>query len=115
MPQPPPRQGQTIQFQRRDAEAATYDLRALLERAKRELGNTPIYGGCLCTCSGRGLGLFGVPHHDANMIQRQLGPMGLTGFFCNGEIGPVGERNYLHGYTASLALFVKNGTPQAAA
>jgi small ligand-binding sensory domain FIST len=41
------------------------------------------------------------------MIQEQLGPFGLAGFFCNGEIGPVGERNFLHGYTASLALFVK--------
>jgi small ligand-binding sensory domain FIST len=40
-------------------------------------------------------------------VQEQLGPIGLAGFFCNGEIGPVGERNFLHGYTASLALFVK--------
>ena len=36
-----------------------------------------------------------------------LGPMGLAGFFCNGEIGPVGQKSFLHGYTASLALFVK--------
>jgi len=41
------------------------------------------------------------------MVQQRLGPMGLAGFFCNGEIGPVGERSFLHGYTASLALFVK--------
>lgn len=107
-----PRQGQTIQFQRRDAEAATEDMRALLERARRELAGTPMYGGCLCSCNGRGKGLFGYPNHDAKMIQQKLGPLGVAGFFCNGEIGPVGDRNYLHGYTASLALFVKNGAPK---
>ena len=32
--------------------------------------------------------------------------MGLAGFFCNREIGPAGE-GVLHGYTASLAVFVK--------
>ena len=49
----------------------------------------------------------GRPHHDAQLVQQRLGPMGLAGFFCNGEIGPVGEKSFLHGYTASLALFVK--------
>jgi len=102
-----PRQGQTIQFQRRDAAAATEDLAALLARAQKELGGAEIYGGCLCCCNGRGQNLFGQPGHDARMVQHQLGPLGLAGFFCNGEIGPVGEKNFLHGYTASLALFVK--------
>jgi small ligand-binding sensory domain FIST len=102
-----PRTGQTVQFQRRDAAAATEDMNELLLRARHELAGTAIYGGCLCCCNGRGKSLFGVANHDARMIQRQLGPFGLGGFFCNGEIGPVGERNFLHGYTASLALFVK--------
>jgi small ligand-binding sensory domain FIST len=102
-----PRTGQTVQFQRRDAEAATEDMRELLGRAKRQLANTTVYGGCLCSCNGRGRGLFGEPDHDARMIQQRLGPLGLTGFFCNGEIGPIGEKNFLHGFTASLALFVK--------
>jgi small ligand-binding sensory domain FIST len=101
-----PREGQTIQFQRHDAAAATEDLLALLARAKKELADTTIYGACLCCCNGRGQHLFGVPNHDAQLIQQHLGPLGLAGFFCNGEIGPVGERNFLHGYTASLALFV---------
>jgi small ligand-binding sensory domain FIST len=29
----------------------------------------------------------------------------MGGFLGNGEIGPVGDRNYLHGYTASTAFF----------
>jgi small ligand-binding sensory domain FIST len=102
-----PRTGQTIQFQRRDAAAATEDMNQLLARAKNQLTDTTIYGGCLCCCNGRGQNFFGHPNHDAELVQRQLGPFGLAGFFCNGEIGPVGEKNFLHGYTASLALFVK--------
>jgi len=102
-----PRLGQTIQFQRRSAAAATQDMEELLTRARQQLGDTPIYGGCLCCCNGRGQNLFGRPNHDAQMIQQRLGPLGLAGFFCNGEIGPVGEKSFLHGYTASLALFVK--------
>jgi small ligand-binding sensory domain FIST len=102
-----PRLGQTVQFQRRSAAAATEDMNELLARAHQQLGHATIYGGCLCSCNGRGRGLFGQPNHDARMVQEQFGPLGLAGFFCNGEIGPVGEKNFLHGYTASLALFVK--------
>ena len=102
-----PRAGQMMQFQRRDAAAATEDMTELLARAKEQLGGAPIYGGCLCCCNGRGQGLFGAPDHDAGLVQKHLGPLGLAGFFGNGEIGPVGEKNYLHGFTASLALFVK--------
>lgn len=104
-----PRTGQTMQFQRRDPKAAEEDLTELLEGARLRLANRTIYGGCLCSCNGRGVGLFGQPHHDATLIQRELGPLGLSGFFCNGELGPVGGKNFLHGYTASLALFVKKG------
>lgn len=102
-----PRAGQTMQFQRRDAAAATEDMSELLARAKKGFGDSPIYGGCLCCCNGRGKNLFGVPNHDAGLIQKQLGPLSLAGFFCNGEIGPVGEKSFLHGFTAALALFVK--------
>jgi len=102
-----PRAGQTVQFQRRSATAATEDMNELLSRARNEIGNAIIYGGCLCCCNGRGQGMFGKPNHDAQMVQQRLGPLGLSGFFCNGEIGPIGQKNFLHGYTASLALFVK--------
>jgi small ligand-binding sensory domain FIST len=83
------------------------DMGELLQRAGNDLHGAPVYGGCLCSCNGRGQNLFGRPHHDAKSVQEKFGPMGLAGFFCNGEIGPIGEKNFLHGYTASLALFVK--------
>jgi small ligand-binding sensory domain FIST len=102
-----PRAGQTVQFHRRDATAATEDLEECLALSGKVLAGETIYGGILCCCNGRGRGLFGASGHDARMVQEQLGPMGLAGFFCNGEIGPVGKRNFLHGYTAALGLFVK--------
>jgi len=102
-----PRMGQTIQFQRRDAAAASEDLNELLARAKKNLAGKEIFGGCLFCCNGRGKNLFGRPSHDAELVQAHFGSTGVAGFFCNGEIGPIGEKNFLHGFTASLALFVK--------
>lgn len=102
-----PRMGQTIQFQRRDAAAASEDLSELLARAKTDLAKTEIYGGCLFCCNGRGKNLFGRASHDAELVQAHFGPTGIAGIFCNGEIGPIGDKNFLHGFTASIALFVK--------
>jgi len=102
-----PRMGQTIQFQRRDAVAADEDMNELFARARADLGEAEIYGGCLFSCNGRGKTLFGAPNHDAAVTQKHFGPTGIAGFFCNGEIGPVGDKNFLHSHTASLALFVK--------
>lgn len=102
-----PRLGQTIQFQRRDADAANEDMVELLHRAGKTLEGKRVYGACLCSCNGRGQGLFKEPNHDAMTVQEHLGPTGLAGFFCNGEIGPIGEKNFLHGFTASLAIFAE--------
>lgn len=102
-----PRMGQTIQFQRRDAATASQDMNDLLATAKTNLADTTIYGGCLFCCYGRGKGLFSKVSHDAGLVQKHFGALGLGGFFCNGEIGPIGEKNFLHSHTAALALFVK--------
>jgi small ligand-binding sensory domain FIST len=98
--------GQTIQFQVRDAEAADQDLKRQLAIATERLEGAEVAGALLCTCNGRGVGLFGTADHDARTVSGALGPIPLAGFFCNGEIGPVGATTYLHGFTASLALFV---------
>ncbi|HEU5397548.1 MAG TPA: FIST N-terminal domain-containing protein [Verrucomicrobiae bacterium] len=102
-----PRPGQMMQFQRRDADAASEDMQELLARTKVQLADSSVYGGCLCSCNGRGKNLFGKPNHDASMVQKHLGPFGVAGFFCNGELGPIGDKSFLHSFTASLALFVK--------
>ena len=44
------------------------------------------------------------PDHDAKAVQQSIGAVPLAGLFCNGEIGPVGARTFVHGFTASLAL-----------
>lgn len=105
-----PRTGQTVQFQRRDAEAANEEMHHLLELQRTILAGSTVYGGCLFACNSRGRNLFGRPNHDAGLAQEYFGPLGLGGFFCNGEIGPVAGKNYLHGHTASLALFVKKAS-----
>ena len=96
------RVGQTVQFHVRDSASATDDLERRLARDK---GATPPAGAVLFTCNGRGTHLYGEPHRDASIVQDTLGPLPLAGFFAGGEVGPVGGRNYLHGFTASLALF----------
>jgi len=90
--------GQTVQFQVRDAAAADEDLREMLagEDASAAL---------LFTCNGRGIRFFGEPDHDAAVVDQLLGPLPVAGAFCAGEVGPVGGRTFLHGFTASLALF----------
>lgn len=98
------RVGQTVQFHVRDAEAADEDLTQLLEQNLNANDARPA-GALLFSCNGRGTRLFSEPNHDAAAIQRLAGPLPLAGFFAQGEFGPVGKRNFIHGFTASIALF----------
>lgn len=97
------RVGQTVQFQLRDAETADEDLRTLLRSDRAAHGESR--GALLFTCNGRGTRLFPAPSHDARVIREEVGPVPLAGFFAAGELGPVGGRNYIHGFTASVLLF----------
>ena len=97
--------GATVQFQVRDAAGADKDLRLAVERAGSRLPGRPV-GALLFTCNGRGRRMFGVADHDATTIEELLGGIPLAGFFAAGEIGPIAGRNALHGFTASMALFL---------
>ncbi|MBE2180960.1 MAG: FIST C-terminal domain-containing protein [Chthoniobacterales bacterium] len=97
-----PRPGQTVQYQLRDAASAHEEMASLL-RAFSEKAEKPAASLLFC-CNGRGKNLFGAPHHDAATLADFVGPIPSAGFFCNGEIGPVGGTNFLHGYTASIGL-----------
>ncbi|MBA2485863.1 MAG: FIST C-terminal domain-containing protein [Nitrospira sp.] len=97
-------EGQTVQFQIRDAQSADEDLRALLASTHLTESSKPL-GALLFSCCGRGKGLFGFSNHDASVLAEQLGAIPVAGFFAQGEVGPVGGRNFLHGYTASIAIF----------
>lgn len=105
------RVGQTVQFQLRDAVTADEDLRLLLSaQSLRE----PATGALLISCNGRGTRLFDRPNHDARVVSEALAPESgpappLAGFFAGGEIGPIGPHVFLHGHTASLALFRPDG------
>jgi small ligand-binding sensory domain FIST len=106
------RVGQTVQFHIRDEQSADAELQSLLARSIDAGGSTASTGGpaggLLFTCNGRGTRLFSTPNHDAACVQQAFGQQGdfpLAGFFAQGEIGPVGGKNFIHGFTASLALF----------
>jgi small ligand-binding sensory domain FIST len=100
----PVRVGQTVRLQVRDAASADEDLREALRAQSQVLGSHGAAGALLFTCNGRGSHMFEVPDHDAAAIEDSLG-VPTAGFFCAGEIGPVGGRNFLHGFTATMAVF----------
>jgi small ligand-binding sensory domain FIST len=90
--------GSTVQFHVRDASTAEEDLQVLLaaERAR---------GALVFTCTARGTHLFGRPDPDAAIIQEVLDRPASAGMACAGELGPLGGRNHLHGYSASVLTF----------
>jgi small ligand-binding sensory domain FIST len=109
------RDGLTVQFHVRDAAAAREDLTAVLHRYAAEAGGggggapppagrAPA-GALLFSCLGRGKHLFGRADHDTDLFRGELGPVPLGGFFCNGEVGPVGGVTYIHGFTSCFGLF----------
>jgi len=97
-----PKQWQVMQFLLRDSQTATEDLSRLLSEYR---GSAKPDGALLFSCLGRGIHLFGSADHDTGLFREKLGPIPLGGFFCNGEIGPVGASTFLHGYTSAFALF----------
>jgi small ligand-binding sensory domain FIST len=100
------RAGQTLQFHVRDARTAHEEMRLLLEgETMLASGTDQPVGAMLVTCNGRGTRLFDKPHHDVALTREILGPIPMAGFFAAGEIGPVGNRNFVHGHTAVLAMF----------
>lgn len=97
-------EGQTVQFHLRDAQSASEEMNKLLAADQATHRRRPL-GALMFSCCGRGRGLFGKSHHDAVALANRIGDIPVAGFFAQGEIGPVGGRNFLHGYTASMAIF----------
>jgi small ligand-binding sensory domain FIST len=98
------RTGQTVQFHVRDAQTADEDLRELVRSAQQSSADQAL-GALLFTCNGRGTRMFDQPHHDAGVLSELLDGIPLAGFFAQGELGPIGGKNFVHGFTASAALF----------
>ncbi|MCH7993501.1 MAG: FIST C-terminal domain-containing protein [Planctomycetes bacterium] len=94
------RVGSTVRFHVRDAESADEDLRAMLS----PLVGTDVRGALMFNCNGRGTNMWPAPNHDIDLLRELLGDVPVAGFFCSGEFGPVGGTNFIHGFTASIAL-----------
>jgi small ligand-binding sensory domain FIST len=97
--------GRTVQFHIRDAATSSDDLRHLLKEYRHDQTLGQASGALLFSCLGRGRYLYGEPNHDSDCFREFLGDIPLGGFFCNGEIGPVGGTTFLHGYTSSFGIF----------
>jgi small ligand-binding sensory domain FIST len=93
--------GRTVRFQVRDASAAEDDLTGLLDR----FDLPSVEGALLFSCNARGRAMFPTSDHDIEVVRRALTAGGVGGFFAAGEIGPVGGRNHVHGFTASILAF----------
>jgi small ligand-binding sensory domain FIST len=102
-----PQVARTVQFHLRDAATSSDDLRMLLKRYSEERGpgDESAQGALLFSCLGRGRHLYGRANHDSECFRQYLGEVPLGGFFCNGEIGPVGGTTFLHGFTSSFGIF----------
>ncbi|MEQ9552718.1 MAG: FIST N-terminal domain-containing protein [Coleofasciculus sp. G3-WIS-01] len=99
------RPGQRIQFHLRDARTSEEDLELLLQNYQNQVNPTPETAGALMfSCLGRGQGLYGKPDFDSQLLCRYLNNISVGGFFCNGEIGPVGGSTFLHGYTSVFGI-----------
>jgi len=96
---------QVVRFHVRDAQTSDEDLRRVLGRFHKANPDAVPAGALLFSCLGRGRGLYGHPDHDSDVFRQVIGDVPIGGFFCNGEIGPVKGRTFLHGYTSAFALF----------
>ena len=99
------RPGQVVRLHARDAASADRDLRDALGVRMRALGGRTPAGALLFACNSRGRGMFGTADHDAEVVDDGLGGAPAAGFFAAGEIGPVGGQAFLHGFTATVAVF----------
>jgi small ligand-binding sensory domain FIST len=99
--------GRTVRFQVRDASTADEDLAELFARFRAD--SLPVGGALLFSCNGRGRTMFPSADHDVLAVRAGLDTTGVAGFFAAGEIGPVGGRNHLHGFTASILVFGAGG------
>jgi small ligand-binding sensory domain FIST len=103
------RAGQVLRLHARDAPSADRDLRDALRLRRTAMGGREPAGALIFTCNGRGKGMFGIPDHDAETLATELGSVPAAGFFAAGEIGPVGGHSFLHGFTATIAVFPTGG------
>lgn len=99
------REGQVVQLHARDARSADEDLRRSLRLQIEALAGARPAGSLVFSCNGRGRAMFGACDHDAETVHHELRGAPAAGFFAAGEIGPVAGRSFLHGFTATLAVF----------
>ncbi len=103
--------GQTVQLHVRDAGVADEQLGSALRSLGADGTFDNVEAALLFSCHARASRVFGATAHDVETVSAAFGPIAVGGMLSDGEIGPVGGRNYLHSYAASILAF---GSGQAA-
>ena len=60
---------------------------------------------CCSRATAGASGCSASPTTTPSAVADALRSDALAGMFCAGEIGPVGDRSFVHGFTASVVLF----------
>ncbi|MEM9214734.1 MAG: FIST N-terminal domain-containing protein [Cyanobacteria bacterium P01_F01_bin.150] len=100
------RPGQRIQFHLRDAQTSADDLDILLKRYGLEQSSQPSapLGALMFACLGRGKSLYNKADFDSSLFTQTISNVPISGFFCNGEIGPVSGTSFIHGFTSVFGI-----------
>jgi hypothetical protein len=98
-------EGTDIWMTRRDQEKITEGINRLASTINEQIGDNPAKLVFQFDCCGRGKVVFREQQKTEllQILQKQVAPNApWIGFFTLGEIGPVGDRNCFHNYTAVL-------------
>ena len=103
------RVGQTVRLHVRDGASADEDLREALAAQSRALGTEGAAGALLFTCNGRGSHMFerARPRRLARSRTRSGRPP--AGSSAPARSARSAGRNFLHGFTATMAVFPRGG------
>jgi len=98
-------EGTSIWMTRRNYEKVASGIDRLASQIKGQLGENPAKLVFQFDCAGRGK-VFLREHQKIellNNLQKQIPDAPWLGFYTLGEIGPVGQANCFHNYTAVVA------------
>lgn len=107
--------GQTVQFQYRDAAAATNDLESQLRGTRTHTEGRAPLAAIVLADDARHAGFFGALNRDASTVRTVVGASALAGFGCRAELGPVGaagrRRSVAMTHATCVGLLVPAGRP----
>ena len=91
----------------RDANTAQIDIVKTASKLKYQLSSEPTFA-MLFSCLGRGPSFYDGSDQDLELLKTLHPSLPIIGFYGNGEIAPIANKNEMLQYSAVLALFAEN-------